>query len=768
MQKLMSFVMIPLLIVLLSSPSFSEDYVPFQDPVTGKVISPPANLRSGPGLNEQILERITKKGILFKVLGKEGNWFKVKKGDLEAWVYKTKLEMKKDEGVSKEDLSLGLLVKKIVFDGETPVDKAILQKAVEPYQNRELSLEEMGKVAGIVTATVQDKGFKNAKAYLPEQDIASGILRIAILMEEAVAEKEVPVGEETVIAEDKKEVVEEEEPAEEVVVAKAEDEEVSEEEKEVTEEADEDEDVDEDEDIDEDEEDVDAETAGVVITKILFEGNTVIETIDLEKAVESYKNKELTIEEMGELADLITMKYQEEGYILARAYLPEQEITSGILRIAVAEGNIGKIIIAGAKHYKEDVIKRYFKQQIKHGIVKEQLLEKGLLLASDVPKVKTGIVLKEGEKPGEVDIILNTKDDSALTFGMDIAFDFNNYGSDVVSEDRYGTTINFYDHNWGSILSMRGTVGRTADDSTLIKADYSIPVGIYGTKIGLNYLTGNYVVGKELAALEASGRTVILGGSIFQPIITKKNMNLSMTFKYDRKRSESKLLDMLTNRDKEELFSSTVNFDNVDRFLGKNIASFAFAAGYVHQNDILPASRQDVEEKFQRYSLNLVRIQKLFGNTNLLARISGQYSENRLPSMDQTAIGGYGTARGYDPSIFVGDYGYTFSSELMLAPPPFIAKKVFFGQRISQMFQFVLFFDYSAGFKNRYIEALDGTDSQGTGLASDYLAGYGGGLRFFYKDRFTFKYDLGFPRHQRHATGSPELINYFMFTCNFF
>ncbi len=758
MQKLLSFILIPLLVVLMSSPSFSEEYISFQDPVTGKVISPPANLRSGPGLNERILEKITQKGVSFKVLGKEGNWFKVKKGDLEAWVYKTKLTLEKVEGESKEDSSVGLLVEKIVFDGDPPVDKAILQKAVEPYQNRELSIEEMGEVAALVTATYHEKGFKNAKAYLPEQDISSGILRIGVLMKEAVAEKEAPA-EEEVVAEVKKEAAEEEESAEKMVVAKAEDEEVSEE---VSEEADEDEEVDE---YDEDEEE---EAAGVVITEILFEGNTVIETIDLQKAVESFKNKELTIEEMGELADLITMKYQEEGYILARAYLPEQEITSGILKIAVAEGNIGKIIIAGAKHYKEDIIKRYFKQQIKHGIVKEQLLEKGLLLANEVPKVKTGVVLKEGAKPGEVDIILNTKDDSALTFGMDINFDFNNYGSDLVSEDRYGTTMNFYDHNWGSILSVRGSFGHTADDSTLIKADYSLPVGIYGTKIRLNYLNGNYVVGQELVDLEASGRTKIYGGSVVQPILMKKNMNLSFTFKYDRKKSESKLLDALSSRDRVELFTSTLNWDNVDRFLGKNIASFAIAAGVVHPDDILPAGRQDVEEKFQRYGLNLVRIQRLFGSTNLLARLSGQYTENRLPSMEQMAIGGMGTARGYDPSIFVGDYGYTFSTELMLGLPDVVGKKVFFGQRLSQMFQFILFFDYSTAFKNRYLEAQDGTDTQGTGLESDYLAGYGGGLRFFYKDRISFKYDLGFPRHQRHASGSPELINYFMFTCNFF
>ena len=139
----------------------------------------------------------------------------------------------------------------------------------------------------------------------------------------------------------------------------------------------------------------------------------------LQEKVETYKGRELTLEEMGELADLITITYQENGYILARAYLPEQEIDEGRLTIAVQEGKIGKIVVAGGRHFDERVIKRYFKPQETRGAINESLLEKGLLLSSQMPKIKTDIVLKEGEKPGEVDLVINTQDTSELTFGID-------------------------------------------------------------------------------------------------------------------------------------------------------------------------------------------------------------------------------------------------------------------------------------------------------------------------------------------------------------
>jgi len=112
----------------------------------------------------------------------------------------------------------------------------------------------------------------------------------------------------------------------------------------------------------------DEELSGVFIKEIIIEGNTVIDTDTLNKVIEPFKDRELTLEEMSELTDLLTMTYQEKGYILARAYLPEQEIQDGILKITIAEGKIGKIKVSGYTHYKADVIKRYFEQQQKRRV----------------------------------------------------------------------------------------------------------------------------------------------------------------------------------------------------------------------------------------------------------------------------------------------------------------------------------------------------------------------------------------------------------------
>jgi len=503
-------------------------------------------------------------------------------------------------------------------------------------------------------------------------------------------------------------------------------------------------------------EDSPEEAFAILVKSIEITGNSVIETPVLQEKVDAFKGRELTLEEMGELADLVTITYQEQGYILARAYLPEQEIDEGQLTIAVQEGKIGKVIVSGGRHFDERVIKRYFKPQEKRGAINESLLEKGLLLSSAMPKIKTDIVLKEGEKPGEVDLVINTQDTSELTFGVDASIDYNNFGSDLVSADRYGLSLNIIDHYWGSRLALRGVTGNTYEDSTLGTLKWTIPVSSHGTQIQFSYLLGNYVVGQQFAELGFAGDTENKGFKVTHPLIKKKNMNLEFEAGYEVKYSEQEQLGVLEHIDDLESFYIGLNFDNLDRYLGKNIASLQYLYGRVNRDPTFTPSRTNLDDTYHRIFMNVARIQKVYGYTNALLRASGQYSSNRLPSAEQIILGGYGSVRGHAPSVFLGDYGYGVSAELMFAPP-FIADKTVMGQRLAQMFQLVLFYDHGGVYTN---------DVQAGESTSEGLSGFGTGFRFFYKDRFTFKYDIGIPVDQ--IEGEPDLYNYVSGSMKFF
>jgi len=173
---------------------------------------------------------------------------------------------------------------------------------------------------------------------------------------------------------------------------------------------------------------------------------TLVDIGTLQKLTGEFKGTEMTLEDMNAVADLVTMAYQERGYILARAYVPEQEIKDGVLKIAVVEGNIGKIEVDENKYYKKRVLERYFEEQQRHGVVNEDILERGLLMTNDMPAVETRVTLKKGEKPGTVDMSLHAKDRLAVKWGAD----YNNFGSKVLSRDHFGTYFDITDPGGGA------------------------------------------------------------------------------------------------------------------------------------------------------------------------------------------------------------------------------------------------------------------------------------------------------------------------------
>jgi len=494
----------------------------------------------------------------------------------------------------------------------------------------------------------------------------------------------------------------------------------------------------------------------VMIRDIRFSGNEVITTEELEAIAKDFEGRDLTLEEMSELVDLITITYQERGYILARAYLPKQDIQDGVLEIAVMEGNIGEFKVSGDSVYADQVIKRYFVGQLEDGVVKEEALEKALVLTNQLPDVKAGVVLQRGKKPGDVDVVVDAKDTGWLTAGINLSLDYNNYGSPLTSQNRYGATMNIVEHRLGSKLYLRGVVGDHVEDAALFLGTYTIPVLRYGTQIELGYLRGNFLVGQNLADLGFDGDTQIYGGKVTHPFIAKRNRSLKFTLGYDHKDSKTKIQDEVTNIDELDAAFFTIDYESLDRYLGKNLFSFRGVFGKLDLFQDKPPTRQNPDEHYERFTLSALRIQKLFGYNNLIVRGAGQVTNDRLVAIETFVIGGYGSVRGYDPATFLGDSGFTLSAEINFAPPG-LAEKNLFNQKVAQMIQLAAFYDYGAAFTN---DPLPGEITQ------NHLDGYGLGLRVFYKNRFTFKYDYAIPI--RRIPGQSSAINYFLVSLNLF
>jgi hemolysin activation/secretion protein len=450
------------------------------------------------------------------------------------------------------------------------------------------------------------------------------------------------------------------------------------------------------------------------------------------KAEEGY----YTLEELKRIADAITAIYQLDRYILARAYIPKQEITDNVVTIAVIEGEMGDIEVVGDGYYSKQYTENWFKH-LKGRAVKEDEIDRAVLLTTDTPALNVTPTLKKGKKNGTADLMINVSD----SLPIKLSFDYDNHGNPLISRDRYAASLQLTDPVIGSTLSLLGITGNSMDDTFYGSIDYNLPINFRGTRIGARYINADYLVGSgDAGILGVAGKSRIAGIYISHQGIRSRINNLKTTLGFDYKHMFEFILDTQRSNDDISAAYLRIDYDGFDKFSGKNYLSLNYSHGF---NDFLGslkeddpvASRQGADGRFDKFNLDYARVQHVWKDLTLFIKGSGQYSFNTLVYAEQFSIGGATTVRGHSLSKYTGDSGYLVSAELY-SPLPFVGDKTIGGWKISQLFQAVIFADHGGVY---IIDPIAGE------AENNFLSSVGIGARFYLFDRVNLALDVGYP-----------------------
>ena len=88
------------------------------------------------------------------------------------------------------------------------------------------------------------------------------------------------------------------------------------------------------------------EEVAVLVREIKFSGNTLLSSETLNEAVSAFVDRSLTMAQLKEVADEVMNTYREAGWTV-RAYLPQQEVASGVITIQVVEAVFGGASLSG-------------------------------------------------------------------------------------------------------------------------------------------------------------------------------------------------------------------------------------------------------------------------------------------------------------------------------------------------------------------------------------------------------------------------------------
>lgn len=178
------------------------------------------------------------------------------------------------------------------------------------------------------------------------------------------------------------------------------------------------------------------DTSGIRVQVETFaiEGNQVFSTERLQALLADLQGQELDLAGLRGAAQRITDYYQKQGYVLARAFLPPQDIENGLVQIAVVEGRYGRIEVQNRSRALDQVVRAPLSSLNSGEAVYDADLERSLLLLSDLPGVQARGTLRPGQEYGTTDLVVDTESGPLLNGTLEA----DNFGGYYTGEYRLG------------------------------------------------------------------------------------------------------------------------------------------------------------------------------------------------------------------------------------------------------------------------------------------------------------------------------------------
>jgi len=236
----------------------------------------------------------------------------------------------------------------------------------------------------------------------------------------------------------------------------------------------------------------DSEPGGVRITlnSIQFTDNTIYTNDELLAVLGDVFTKQYDLAGLRQLANQISLHYRNTGYPFARAIIPAQNMSDGLLVIQLIEGRYGNVSTSGDASIASDALPLL--NALKPGdVIESSQLERSTLLLGDLPGVRVVPVMRP------LDVQVFEEPQFSVSLGVD------NLGNRFSGEYR-GQAAFRYNRllMLGDELTVRALY--TSEDTWLGQIGYSLPLGYSGLRGNISYAHTDYQLGKNFSNLGAT------------------------------------------------------------------------------------------------------------------------------------------------------------------------------------------------------------------------------------------------------------------------
>jgi hemolysin activation/secretion protein len=400
-------------------------------------------------------------------------------------------------------------------------------------------------------------------------------------------------------------------------------------------------------------------SAAFTVKRLEIQGSTRFEAQTLHALIADVEGKDLTLTQLAVVADRITDYYHAHHYPLARALIPAQTLTDGVVVIQVLEARYGQVSLHNESHVTDSLLQATL-APLKVGQVIEQTeMDHVLLLLSDIPKIDVHALVKPGETVGSSDLDVKTLPGPRWSAIASV----DNYANKYTGRIRGGGTVTLVDpFEHGDYLALAGL--SSGEDLNYGRLSYESTVNGLGTRLGAAISGLHYKLGHGLEALDGHGTADVASLWLKHPLVRSQSADLYLQVQYDRLMLHDDLDASALKTDRHlDNGSASLTGDVRDALLAGAVSTGSLLVTYGRLDfdngaaQIADATTAKTQGSFAKWNLNLARQQQFSAADGVYLSFAGQWTADSLDSSQKMIAGGPYTVRAYDLGALSGDTG---------------------------------------------------------------------------------------------------------------
>ncbi len=411
-------------------------------------------------------------------------------------------------------------------------------------------------------------------------------------------------------------------------------------------------------------------TVRVFVSDVQVIGNTVFSDAEIAEVTVPFKNRTLLTEDLERLRLSLTLLYVNKGYLTSGALIPDQDVTSGVITVQIIEGTLSRIDIEGNRWFSSSYLRDRLSLGSRTPVTLNPLQEQLQLLQQDRRIERVNAELRPGDRRGDSVLNVRVADRNPFHASMDVS----NYQTPLVGEARGIGTLT-HDNLTGHGDPLSVSYGHSTGAHPIVNASYALPFNRYGTTFSPYYRRYEFkLIEPPFGPLNIHTNTEIIGISLRHPIYKTVTDELAFSIIGEHLFTQSFLFgtvpfDFSPGFQNGAATVSALRFaqDWTRRTLDTVLAVRSrFSVGINVLGTTINANPDTPDGQFFSW-LGQAQAIKQYGENffgmQLLGRMDMQLANSPLFSLEQVALGGRYTVRGYREVTILRDNSFITSVE---------------------------------------------------------------------------------------------------------